>query len=287
MIVRITNSLIALWLMLYCFGSSAQSRESPMPRESELRTYVNQRWLRGDSSGMLEALYYRNYQIPVSGMQLGVKKTFSTAKNAKVVEDLRIFGLTHGAVPITPAEAQRQFELWGDCLVKNYQSGLSSSELLTLSSFFGVAHFFPRLGREVDGWLFEALRRAPSKADKPAISMDMDDSVEMYSAIANPVNDIYLAQFWNLSEISQARFGIAVKEKTFPQVASRLEIDQKSWALINEYSTSRLSGKEGYIYRRCDSDTTYINPSTSRWISGSFRAMAEYFDKNKTSLSAD
>lgn len=295
MIRRLNGVFFALVLILCACGSSAQNIESRMPSESELRTYVNQRWLYGDSSEMLKALHYRNYQIPVSGIQLSVKGTFTPARNAKVVEDLKAYGARHGAVPITPTQAQQQFELWGDCLVKAYQSDLSSDQLQSLRSLFGVVHFFPRLGGEVEAWSFEAFHRtfnaggtslAPTNS---AESNDLDEELggEIYTAVANPVNDIYLAQFVNVGQIGQVKNELLIKTRNFPAIASRLGIDSQRWAVIERYAMSELAGKEMIIYRGCDSSQTYVSPATRSWSTGAFAAMAQYFNENLISLSAD
>lgn len=292
-------SAVALSLFALTGHSIAEEVGPAGAAESNLRIYIDQRWLYGNPEQMLDALYYRVYQIPVNGMQLSVGRVFSKDRNAAVVSDFVAHAIKANAIAPTQDEAQRQFHLWGDCLVKAYRSKFEPNELEKLQRHFeaGAVRFFPQFGRAVEAWDFEAMQRASGlTARSPAVAVmrNKQDATgaeqrqeRVYLAISNPVNEIAMGQFANRNQASAIRDELAVAAMELQATAASLGVEAKTWAEIEAYAMSDFPHKEKMIYRSCENDPAYLTKPMRAWFSGVFGAMLPYFDKNRAALSRE
>ena len=274
----------------------AKDAKNSVLAESVLRGYVDQRWLYGNSEQMLSALNHLIYQIPVNGIQLSIGRKFSKGENDQVVSDFNAHTRKFGVEPLTKTDAQRQFVQWSDCLVKGYQSGLSTSEMEKLQTYIdaGIFQVFPRLGRLVEGWDFIAMQRVSGlikdssqvipDGDMPNRTEDQRKLELVYLSVADPIQNLYMGQFINQSQMSSVRDELLSMSMDLPAASISLGVSASAWTSIESYAMSNLPSKEQALYRACRNNPQYVTKAMASWSSGAFAELPSFFDSKMKAL---
>ncbi|CAM8672077.1 hypothetical protein MCEMSEM18_02373 [Comamonadaceae bacterium] len=283
---------VAFALTVFEGNAIAQRISDHHAADFSLRSYVAQRWLYGNSEKMLKELQYLNYQIPVNGMQISVKRLLTKEKNAAVVAGFIEYASVKGKTqPLTQAEASQQFDLWRDCLVKQYEVRFTEDNLKTLQGYWnsGVFRDFPQLTIAVKEIPFVALQRVAGMRSKQPPQSEasqtykepylQDTSLRIYLALANPIQETYMAMFLpngkNHTDLGE-ELKITVRELLAS--ANPLGVDAKTWSSVEAYAMSDLPGNEQSIFRSCHNGS-FTRPM-STWSAGVFSVMTEYFDNS-------
>jgi hypothetical protein len=274
----------------------AQSIKNPPVTNFDLSSYVAQRWLYGNPDEMLKELQYLNYQIPINGMQISTKRLLTKERNAAVVADFVEYARAVGKVqPPSQIEAKKQFEQWRDCLVKEYEARFTPDNLKKLLGYWnaGVFRDFPQLTVGVKEITFVSMQRLagmraqrppPINADQTYKESYLQDSLpRLYFALANPIQDTYMAMFLpngkNYGDL-QEELKITLREQL--AAGKPLGLDAKAWSNIETYAMSDLPANEQSIFRACHNGS-FTKPMSS-WSTGVYSVMTEYFDKKYASF---